>query len=222
MHTAVEPCNLAVVDDHPAMRHGLAAMLATWPHGRVVLVSGSGPEYAAAVPAAPPIHMALVDHAMPGWDGPATLRWMAEHQPHTLPLVLCAEPQPQHVHAALLAGARAVLCKSADVAELHTALDHLRSTGHHHNHLVQQVLQHPQASGSALALQARARKLFSPRQLQFLRLYLREEKLTLAQIAQRMGVSYHTVESFRRQVVDKTGAHNRFALLLFAQRFGVV
>lgn len=221
MHTDVPALHLAVVDPHPVVREGLKALLAPWPHGRVVLAAANCAEYAREAPAAPPLHIALVGLGAHGCDGAATLQWMADHQPHTLPLVLCADPQPTQVHRALLAGARGVLCKSADMAALHTALDHLRATGHHHGPLVQQLLLQPHASGSALALHARAEKLFSKRQRQFLRLYLREEELSLAEVARRMGISRHTAETYRKQVVDKTGARSRFALLRFAQRFGL-
>ena len=75
MTTTEPPLRLAVVDDHPLIRQGFAAIANTWPKGRVVLMATDGLDYERQVAELGHIHIALVDLCMPRRDGYETLRW---------------------------------------------------------------------------------------------------------------------------------------------------
>lgn len=215
------PYQIAVVDDHPVMREGLAAILRPHPEYKVVLLAGHGAEYEAALPQCAPIHLAVVNLRMPVRDGYETIAGIRAQQLTTLVAAIAAEPCADEVHRALQAGAHTVLCKSYTCAELLQAVAQLLATGYHHNALMQAQLLHRPAPGSPQALRAKVEALLCKREMQFLLLYIHPANHSGAQMATRMKVKESTIEHYRKQVAEKTGARTRFDMLHFARRFGL-
>ncbi len=213
---------IAVVDDHRPLRAGLCTIIARWPHGEVVLEADDGVAYEAACAGMPPIDIAIVDLCMPGRDGYETIAWIRENHPDTKCIAITFDPTDEAVHAALLVGACAVLPKRIDDEEIHTALDHIRSTGRYHNDLIERQLTHVPDPGSPLALRKKATESLAPRELEFLLHYVGEDEPSRVQVAERMGIEANTAETYRKNVADKTGAPKRLGMLRFALRFALV
>ncbi|MBK6755006.1 MAG: response regulator transcription factor [Flavobacteriales bacterium] len=212
---------IAVVDDHRPLRAGLCTIIARWPHGEVVLEADDGIAYEAACVGIPPIDIAIVDLCMPGRDGFETIAWIRVNHPDTKCVAITFDPTDEAVHAALLAGACAVLSKRIEDEEIHTALDHIKLTGRYHNVLMERQLTHVPDPGSPLALRKKAKESFAPRELEFFLHYIDEEEHTRRHIADLMGITEHTAETYRKNVAEKTGAPRRLGMLRFALRFGL-
>ncbi len=222
-HTPLEaPLNIAIVDDHPLVRAGFRASLNSWPHGRVVVEAEHGLDYEEQCKQAPPIHIAVVDLVMPVRDGYATIGHIVREQPGTLPVALTFDPHEGAVQKAVHLGARTVLPKSIRPAELHTALEQLRTTGYYMNEVMERHLKRNAPVTEPGALRRKALELLSPRELEFLLIYVREDQPRMKQIGLEMKCDPETVETYRKRVVEKTGARGRTATLHFAQRFGLV
>jgi len=213
--------NVAVVEDHPAMREGLAQVLSVVPHCTVVLQAEHGEAYEAALQPTTPIHLALVDLGMPVRDGYETIAWIRANQPETLVAAITSQPRQDVVDRAVQAGAHTVLGKSATCAEIRQAAAQLLATGYHHNALMEAQLRYRPANGSPEALRAKVFKDLSKRQRQILLLYIDPAHYTQAEIARRLKIKPSTVEDHCEKIGEKTGARTRVDMIHFARRFGL-
>ena len=112
---------MLLVDDHPVVRRGLAALLATLPGIEVVGEAGDG---AAAVKEAQLTHpdVVVMDVQMPGLDGVEATKALAQAVPSANVLVLTMFEDAQSVVMALRAGAKGYLLKGADQDEIVRAI----------------------------------------------------------------------------------------------------
>ena len=214
--------NIAVIDDHPSMRDGLRANLQHWPHGQVMMEAGNGIEYETACATGPPIHIATVDLRMPMRDGYETIEWIREHQPHTLTLAITFETPDDVVHRALLAGAHGIVDKCCERNELYTALDHLRTTGRYVNDLVLRQLTHTPDPGSPWALRKKAEETLSKQEMRFFKHYTSDAEPSIDETAGRMCIAPSTAETYRKRIVEKTGARTRTMMVKFGIYFGLI
>lgn len=208
---------IAVVDEHPVMRHGLATVLDTWPHCKVVLQARNGADYAELLPPQQAIHLALVALFEAQPQGFETIAWIRSNQPGTCVAALVFAPTPAVVHRAVQAGAHSVLCND----ELIVAVEQLCTTGYHHSLLMQAHMLYQPDSGSPEALRARVLKGLTKRQQQFLLLYIDPANYTMLEIARRMKIEPSTVEDYRKIIGDKLGVRKRVDIIHFARRFGL-
>lgn len=103
---------VVLVDDHPIVRNGLKALLASVDDIEVVGEAGSG-EQALAVVAATTPHVVIMDIDMPGMGGIEATRRLAKDHPGSAVLVLTMYGEDDILFAALRAGARGYLLKGA-------------------------------------------------------------------------------------------------------------
>jgi DNA-binding NarL/FixJ family response regulator len=112
---------LLIVDDHPAMRAGLTAVLRAEP-GLVPLASASSAEdLEPAVQRTKP-DVVLLDYHLPGTDGLRLCRRLKRQPPAPAVLLYSAYADASLVIPAVLAGADGLLNKSAPAPELFDAL----------------------------------------------------------------------------------------------------
>ncbi len=112
---------VAVVDDHPVYREGLAALLASVDGLEVVATAGDGLAALEAVAEHKP-DVIVMDVGMPVLDGiEATRRVVADH-PSTRVVVLTMSEDDSVVLTAMRAGARGYLLKGADQQEVVRAI----------------------------------------------------------------------------------------------------
>lgn len=113
----MEPIRVFVVDDHPMIRHGLAAMLKAEP-GMTWL--GDAPDGTDAVRIVPDLlpDVVLMDLVMPRLDGVATIAALKPQLPRTKFVILTSLLEPSEVRRAMEAGACGYLLKNASSQEL--------------------------------------------------------------------------------------------------------
>ncbi|MBK9177627.1 MAG: response regulator transcription factor [Flavobacteriales bacterium] len=222
MNTAPARLRIAVLDDHWMSRKVLADLVAEWPQGEVVLQATNGFDYQGRLKDEGPIDLAIVDLFMPLMDGFETIAWIREHQPETRILAITFDPKDEYVHGALLAGAHGIVGKACERQELHAALEALRTTGRYANDLLMRQVTHVPDPNSPWVLKKKLEQELSPRELEFGKRYVSDASPSRVTIAKAMAISAHTAESYRRNLVEKTGANTRVALLKCFLRFGVV
>ena len=112
MSTAV-PIRILCVDDHPVVRRGIAAMLATEPALDLVAEAASGIEALEKYRSHRP-DVVLMDLRLPGgMDGIETIAALRKEWPQAKVLVLTTYAGDENIHRALEAGARGYLIKDA-------------------------------------------------------------------------------------------------------------
>ncbi len=197
-----------VVEDHALVREGTAELLERDPDLMVVGQAGSAEEGLALLRDLHP-DIALVDVELPGLNGIALARAIAEQFPPTRVLIISAYDDYAYVIGALEAGVAGYLLKTASAREL---ADAVRT-----------------AAGGALVLdQAISRRLtrrwrsgpgsstaaLTARETDVLRLLARG--LPNKQIASELGLGLRTVESHVSNVLGKLGLSSRTEAALYA------
>lgn len=205
-----------LVDDHRIMRDGLRAILTREPDVEVVGEAADGREAVTQAVALGP-DIVVMDISMGGLNGLDATRRVLEARPKTRVICLSMHSDRRYVHAMFEAGAVGYLLKNVAAAELIQAL-RVVSRGQTYvspavADVVVEGLRSEGASGPSppLALTAREREL----------LQLLAEGLTSKEAAARMGIAVSTVETYRKQIMDKLGLRSVAELTKYALRHGI-
>lgn len=110
-----------IVDDHPAVREGLRAVLDKFDEIRVIGVADSG-ERALDFCRRNPLDVALVDLYMPGMDGIETIKRLKTEFPHISIVMLTHSDRDDNIINAIDAGAIGYLVKDAEIIEIAHAI----------------------------------------------------------------------------------------------------
>jgi DNA-binding NarL/FixJ family response regulator len=115
-----------VVDDHPVVRFGLAAIIGSQPDMAVVAEAGSGKE-ACDVCARQPADVVLMDLRLPGLSGVEAIITIRALNPKLRFIVLTTYEGDEDIHRALEAGAHAYLLKGMPHDKLANAIRSVHS-----------------------------------------------------------------------------------------------
>jgi DNA-binding NarL/FixJ family response regulator len=116
-----EPLRILLVDDHPVVRNGLRALLASVTDMTVVGEASGGEEAIIQAAELQP-DIILMDLYMPGLNGIEATRRIVQAHPHIGILVLTMLEDDASVFAAMRAGARGYLLKGADQVDVLRAI----------------------------------------------------------------------------------------------------
>ena len=195
---------ILIADDHAVVREGLARMIADQPDMRVIAEVADGEAAVDAAIHGEP-HVALLDMRMPGLGGVAAIKRMREQCPRTRVLVLSMYEDTHYVRAALAAGAHAYLGKRSGSAALLRAIRCLRAG----ESLSTETAELPVAEADAdtgPSLTAREREIMQ----------CVVQGQTSRQIADALGISKSSVDTYRARIFRKLGVDNRAALFAIA------
>jgi DNA-binding NarL/FixJ family response regulator len=112
---------LLIADDHPVVRDGLRAMLATQPDMELVGEAATGTQAVAQARALRP-DVVLMDLQMPELDGPGAIATLREQAPEVRVLVLTTYGTDADITRAVDAGATGYLLKDAPREQLFGAI----------------------------------------------------------------------------------------------------
>lgn len=210
-----EIIRIVIADDHPVVRDGLAAILATQPDMEVVGEASNGHEVVALVAELKP-DIVLLDLDMPELDGVATLYALREAQLHTRVLIFTAFNTDERIIAALEAGIQGYLLKGVPRAELFQAIRVIHRGGS----LLQPIV--------ASKLLRRVTQM--PQEAPVPHLTAREKEVLAAlarglqnkEIAQLLQISERTVKFHISGMLSKLAVGNRTELVASAARLGLI
>lgn len=227
------PCRLLLVDDHPALTHGLAALFSQEPDLVVSGQFGSGEALLAfleAAPATTPADVLLLDlHLPPPLDGLRLLPRLRRQWPRLRVLVFSSATSPVLVAQVAAAGAHGFLDKSAEASALLDAIRAVHAGGRVFPG--RRALRAPAltagsrpAAGPATPSTTAAAELLRLRQLSAREreiICLIREGLATRAIAARLSLSELTVSTHRRNLMNKLGLHGLAELVRFANEYGL-
>ncbi|MFD8999953.1 response regulator [Streptomyces sp. NPDC059582] len=118
---AARPIRVLVADDHPVVRRGMSALLASLAGVEVVAEAGNGEEALREAQLSRP-DVVVMDIQMPAMDGVEATRRLAALLPGVAVLVVTMFEDDATVVSAMRAGARGYLLKGAEQEEILTSL----------------------------------------------------------------------------------------------------
>ena len=208
------PIRVLVVDDHPVVRQGLRAFLAS---REGIDVVGEAADGDAAVAEAARLRpdVVLLDLAMPGAGGLDAIARIRDGGNGPPVLVLTSFAGEDQVVPAVRAGASGYLLKDVPVAELEAAVRTVHAGG---------MVLHPHVVGTVMGEVARRPSpsnldLLTPREREVLALL--GAGLANRDLAARLFVSEKTVKTHVSAVLAKLGLADRTQAAVFAVRHGL-
>ncbi|MCX6632078.1 MAG: response regulator transcription factor [Candidatus Solibacter sp.] len=213
------PIRILLADDHVMMRQGLRHILESNSEIDIVAEAGSGIEAVEAARSHRP-DIAIVDVAMKELNGIEATAQILRQSPETAVLILSMYSDERYVVRAVKAGARAYVLKNSAGEELIQAIHALHKGLAFFSPAVARIFQDGVSrlrdSGEVNdrfdSLTDRERQVYQ----------LLAEGNANKDIANRLNLSLHTVETHRWRIMEKMGLHSIAELVLSAVRRGLV
>jgi DNA-binding NarL/FixJ family response regulator len=207
----MRPLRLLIVDDHPVVRSGLRAMLATQADFEIVAEAEDGAEAVRLADEHRP-DVVLIDLHMPGLDGVHALEEIRALGHGTRSLVLTTYETDADILPAIEAGAEGYLLKDAPHEELFRAI---RATA------VGESILAPQVAARLLRrLSSGMDDALSRREIDVLQRVSRGD--TNKAIARELHIAEATVKSHLLHVFAKLGVADRTAAVTRALERGII
>jgi DNA-binding NarL/FixJ family response regulator len=208
MSSAPKPSRIALVDDHPILRQGIAALISDQPDLQLVGQASNGLEAIEQFRLHRPDVM-LMDLQMPGMNGIDAMSAIRGEFPDARFVVLTTYTGDVQIVRALKAGARAYLLKSLLHREL---LDTIRSV-HAGNKRI------PPEIAAELADHAADDQL-TAREIEVLRLIASGNANKI--VADHLSITEETVKAHVKSILSKLDANDRTHAVTIALKRGII
>jgi DNA-binding NarL/FixJ family response regulator len=210
---------IVLADDHTIMRHGLRLVLNREPDFEVVGEASNGREAIdLAIRENPDV--VVMDIAMPLLNGIEAARRIHEERLKTAVVILSMHSDEGYILKALRAGARGYLLKDSAETDLIQAIRVVCSGKAFFSPAVSRVL----ADDYLRQMQQQGVEdpydLLTPRERELLQLVA--ELKSTKDIANLLGLSPHTVDTHRGNLMQKLNVHSIPELILYAMRKGII
>ena len=204
-----------LADHYPILRIGIQALLERIAEVRIVAEASDGREALHLIRKHRP-QVVLMDIEMPGLNGLETMAQMAKEFPNLSVIILSTTRDESYLGQALQDGAVGYLAKTASASELELAIK-AAAKGKTYISLLPEpsVTDYVWRAGGPYSLEH-----LTPRQCEVLKL-IAEGKST-KQIALILDISGKTIESHRRQLMERLDIHNTAGLVRYAINAGLI
>jgi len=199
---------LLIVDDHPAFRAGLVALLADQPELRVVAECGDGREAVELYRRIRP-DVVLMDLRLPGLSGVEAILAIRQEHVEARVIVVTTYDADEDIYRAIQSGAKSYLMKDSSKAEI---VGTIRAV-----HAGQERL--PANIADRLA-ERRRRPELTLREVEVLQLVAKGR--SNKEIASGLSIAEDTVKSHLKTLFVKLGVQDRTAAAISAIQHGIV
>ena len=191
--------DILIADDHPIFRAGLRQIIEDEGY-RVVAEAGDGKTCISSAEITKP-DVVILDLAMPELDGYEVLRWLGDHLPGTVVIIVSMHSSGAYAKKAKELGARAFVAKEDAASEIHNAL--ITPVGVFY--LSASVGGHRQFEPALDASQTPRVdiQLLTPAEKRIFELVGRS--MNSRQISNHLNISHRTVQTHRANISSKLG-----------------
>ncbi|MFF3877562.1 response regulator [Streptomyces sp. NPDC001978] len=215
MTSSVGPIRVLIADDHPVVRRGMSALLASLDGVRVVAEAATGEEAIREAQLSRP-DVIVMDIQMPAMDGVEATRRLTALLPDAAVLVVTMFEDDETVVSAMRAGARGYLLKGAQQEEILTTIRAVAAR------------QYVMAPGVAARLLGRFSPAPAPA-VPFPELTVREREVldrvargsSNAQVASELSLAAKTVANHLSAIFLKLGVSGRTEAVILAREQGL-
>ncbi len=201
---------LVIVDDHEALREGLAALLAA--SGlEVVGAAGNVASGHDLVEHNDP-DVALIDIRLPDGNGIELTRDLLTAYPDLGVVLYTGDSDAELLFDGLDSGARGYALKAGSMDELVAAIERVAQGGSYVDPRLDRILLSPRATANVPQLSPREREI----------MHLMAEGMTAERIGEEITVSVETVRTHVRNVIRKLQARNRVHAIAIALERGEI
>ena len=208
--------NLIIADDHQIFIDGLCSLLKDEPEIGIIREALNGQEVLTLIEAEAP-DIVLLDYKMPVMDGLATMKAITEQFPQVKVLILSMHNDADIITGIIEAGAKGYLLKDTGKKELLTAIKTVMEGG---NYYGDEVTATVMKGLQKAKVNSPATPELTTREKDVLRLLAQEH--TTKEIAAQLFISKNTVETYRKNLLEKLGAKNAVGLGIWAVKLGLV
>jgi two-component system response regulator NreC len=207
---------ILLADDHTVVREGLRQVLQLQPDFEVVGEANSGLEALALVEETTP-DLAILDISMKELNGIEATAQIVHRWRKTLVIILSMHSDERYVFRAMKAGARGYVLKQAAGDELVKAIRTAQRGEIFLSPPVAKLVRSTSSNDSEVPdrydlLTERERHVYQ----------MLAEGNSNKDVANRLGLSLHTVETHRARIMEKMDLHSSAELVLSAVRRGIV
>ncbi|MGP8538632.1 response regulator [Pseudomonas protegens] len=208
---------LVLADDHEVTRTGFIALLAGNPEFEVVGQARDGEQALALCEQLRP-DLAILDIRMPLLNGLGAARLLQQRQPEVKVVIFTMDDSPDHLEAAMAAGAVGYLLKDASREEVLDALQRVARGEEALNSAVSaRLLRRMSERGNGQAPQAQA---LTARERQVLGLVA--GGFSNREIGEKLGITTGTAKAHVERVIGKLGAADRTQAAVRGMALGLV
>jgi len=208
-----------LADDHAILRSGLRLLLEREPD---MAVAGEATDGREAVDwmAREAADVVVMDVGMPGLNGIEATVQIARRYPQTGVIMLSMHSDETYVLRCLRAGARGYVLKESAENELIAAIRAIRAGKSFFSPKVMRLLQQEHIERIRCSGAEDSYELLTGREREILQRIA--EGHSNKEIAGRLYLSVHTVETHRKNILEKLNLHGPADLILYAVRKGIV
>ena len=207
-----------IADDHRVFREGIVSILENTGEIRVIAQAQDGKEVMEKLRKARP-ELILMDISMGEAGGIETTRLVREQYPEIKVLVLSMHSESSYIVRMLEAGASGYLLKDAGSAELINAIKAVAQGHTYFSSQVSATLVDQLVKGKKPP-ERKAGVPLTRREIEVLRLIA--EEYSNPEIADKLFISIRTVDTHRRNLLEKLGVKNTAGLVKYAIKHGLV
>jgi DNA-binding NarL/FixJ family response regulator len=210
------PTRVILADDHKLVRAGFRAMLKTLRDVEVVGETENGREALELIRKHMP-DIALLDITMPGLTGLEVAARVSAELPRVRVIILSMHTEDEYIVQAIRAGIAGYLLKNAEPMELELAIRSALGGDIYMSPGISRRVVHEFARKTNFTT---TMDLLSPRQREILQLLA--EGNSNKEIATVLKLSIKTVETHRKELMERLGLHDVASLVRYAIRMGIV
>lgn len=212
--------SILIADDHQVVLDGLQALIARTRGFEVVGTAKQGWEVIDHVEAQGAPDIILMDISMPQKDGVETMRYFQEKGIAVRVIILSMHLSSSLAHTLFGLGAKGYLQKDCELEELKAALYAVRDGETYLSKNMTQVMVESAGQREEQAPEEKAVPRLSPREAEVLRLL--QAEMSSRQMAEELGISFNTVETHRKHLLNKFAVSSTVGLIREAMRCGLL
>lgn len=205
---------ILIVDDHPMIRHGIKSLLDDEDKFDVADEADNGNE---ALKKLSKNHFDLVimDIKMPEMNGIEATEEIVKNYPDVKVLAISMYDEQRYIVKMLQAGALGYVLKNTGKQELMTAINTVMDGESYFSQEVSSIMMSQFMSKKTMSNEpVREDVVLTKRETEIIRLIA--EELTNTEIADRLGISPRTVDTHRRNLLQKLDVKNTAGLVKYA------
>ena len=217
---------ILIADDHAVVRSGLKMLLRSHPGFSIVAEAADGEEAVHQVDLCRP-DLAILDISMPKLDGIAATKMIKRAHPGVTVLILSVHKNEEYAYQVLKAGASGYILKNAGKKEIFDAIRSAMSGERSFSPDISNIIvngfvkrSEKKEPASSSRQPTDTLKGLTKREVEILRFIA--QGLTSRQIADKLFLSFRTINTHRANLMEKLDIHDTAGLVRYALNAGLI